>query len=193
MTSPYENVLAHVLFADSAQPRKASNVTRPFPILWVGSGDETTAGPLRLTPGQRSYVKHCARRLVPLPTASWCWMMATTHLLAHAKRTSSTAVSTSTPALRCYSPAPVSSRAAPPHFSRVCIAGLSPRNEKVRCICGTNATPGRPLVECLHCGFWSHVQCARLTERTAKRSQFACHLCRAATAKGRKGSNHSKA
>ena len=28
--------------ADSAQPRKASNVTRPFPILWVGSGDETT-------------------------------------------------------------------------------------------------------------------------------------------------------
>ena len=41
MTFPYENVLAHVLFADSAQPRKASNVTRPFPILWVGSGDET--------------------------------------------------------------------------------------------------------------------------------------------------------
>ena len=28
--------------ADSAQPRKASNVTRPFPILWLGSGDETT-------------------------------------------------------------------------------------------------------------------------------------------------------
>ena len=41
MTFPYENVLAHVLFADSAQPRKARNVTRPFPILWVGSGDET--------------------------------------------------------------------------------------------------------------------------------------------------------
>ena len=30
--------------ADSAQPRKASNVTRPFPILWVGSGDETIGG-----------------------------------------------------------------------------------------------------------------------------------------------------
>ena len=36
-----QNVLAHMLFADSAQPRKASNVTRPYPILWVGSGDET--------------------------------------------------------------------------------------------------------------------------------------------------------
>ena len=41
MTFLYENVLVHVVFADSAQPRKASNVTRPFPILWVGSGDET--------------------------------------------------------------------------------------------------------------------------------------------------------
>ena len=27
--------------AESAQPRKASNVTTPFPVLWVGSGDET--------------------------------------------------------------------------------------------------------------------------------------------------------
>ena len=27
--------------AESAQPGKTSNVTRPFPILWVGSGDET--------------------------------------------------------------------------------------------------------------------------------------------------------
>ena len=27
--------------AGSAQPRKASNVTRPFPVLWVGSGDKT--------------------------------------------------------------------------------------------------------------------------------------------------------
>ena len=46
----YENVLAHVLFADSAQPRKASNVTRPFPILWVGSGDE-------ITPRRRAYAR----------------------------------------------------------------------------------------------------------------------------------------
>ena len=28
--------------AESAQPRKASNVTRPFPVLWVGSGDKTS-------------------------------------------------------------------------------------------------------------------------------------------------------
>ena len=28
--------------AESAQPRKASNVTRPFPHRWVRSGDDTT-------------------------------------------------------------------------------------------------------------------------------------------------------
>ena len=28
--------------ADTAQPRKRSNVTRPFPVLWVGSGNETS-------------------------------------------------------------------------------------------------------------------------------------------------------
>ena len=33
MTSPYEKVLVHGHIADSAQPRKASNVTRPFPYL----------------------------------------------------------------------------------------------------------------------------------------------------------------
>ena len=31
--------------AESAQPGKASNVTRPFPVLWVGSGDETRSSP----------------------------------------------------------------------------------------------------------------------------------------------------
>ena len=30
--------------ADTAQPRKHSNVTRPFPILWVWSGDKTRWG-----------------------------------------------------------------------------------------------------------------------------------------------------
>ena len=30
--------------AESAQPRKARNVTIPFPVLWVGSGDETSNG-----------------------------------------------------------------------------------------------------------------------------------------------------
>ena len=42
MTFPKENVLAYMLFADSAKPRKVSNVTRSFPILWVWPGDETT-------------------------------------------------------------------------------------------------------------------------------------------------------
>ena len=41
MTALYEKVLVHAHIADSAQPRKASNVTRPFPVSWVGSGDET--------------------------------------------------------------------------------------------------------------------------------------------------------
>ena len=42
MMALYEKVLVNVRIAESAQPRKASNVTRPFPVLWVGSGDETT-------------------------------------------------------------------------------------------------------------------------------------------------------
>ena len=37
----YCTVCSLVRSADTAQPRKRSNVTRPFPILWVGSGDET--------------------------------------------------------------------------------------------------------------------------------------------------------
>ena len=31
--------------AESAQPRNRSNVTRPFPIVWVWSGDETGVSP----------------------------------------------------------------------------------------------------------------------------------------------------
>ena len=99
----------------------------------------------------------------------------TARLLAHAKRTSVTAVSTTTPALRCYSP-PTTTRAAPPVYSRVYTgAPFSP--EKVRCVCEGNSLSGKPLVECLQCGLWSHVQCARLRQRTAKRSQFICHHC----------------
>ena len=52
MTFLYENVFAHVVFADSAHPRKASIVTRPFPILWVGSGDETRS----LTDKSREFI-----------------------------------------------------------------------------------------------------------------------------------------
>ena len=52
--------------ADSAQPRKARNVTRPFPILWEGSGDETSF-----------YSSHCmlmrgrtwAGQIIPHPPA----------------------------------------------------------------------------------------------------------------------------
>ena len=36
--------------AESAQPRKASNVTRHFPVLWVGSGDETSQKWIAKTP-----------------------------------------------------------------------------------------------------------------------------------------------
>ena len=43
MTAPYEKVLVQARIAELAQPREANNVTRPFPILWVGSGDETRA------------------------------------------------------------------------------------------------------------------------------------------------------
>ena len=111
-------------------------------------------------------------------------------LLSHAKRTSVSAVCTTTPALRCYSTTSTT-RAAPPLFSRVCTGTSSPP-EKVRCVCEDTSSNGKSLVECLQCGFWSHIQCARLTQRTAKRSQFACHQCRTATSKGKKGTNLSK-
>ena len=103
-------------------------------------------------------------------------LMATTHLFA----TPATAVSTTTPALRCYSSPPVSSRAAPPHFSRYCIG----ENEKVRCVCGSG---NETVSECLQCGLWSHVQRARLIQRKAKRSQFSCQVCRAVLSKRKKG------
>ena len=101
-----------------------------------------------------------------------------THLLALA------AASTTSPALRCYSPPPVSSRAAP-HFSRFCIG----EKEKVRCVCGVSSATGKPLVQCLPCSLWSHVQCAR---RTAKRSQFSCHVCRAVPSRRKKGFDQTR-
>ena len=116
--------------------------------------------------------------------------MATSHLLAHARRVSATAVSTTTHSLRCYSP-PTTSRAAPPHASRVCPGRHSPRTVKVRCVCGSNNTSGKPLVKCLKCDFWSHTHCARLTQRTAKRAQFSCHIC-SAVPRGKKGKGASQ-
>ena len=55
---------------------------------------------------------------------------------------------------------------------------------------GANSAAGKPVVESLQCGFWSHVQCARLTQRTAKRSQFSCHICRAEVPKWKRGTNN---
>ena len=108
----------------------------------------------------------------------------TSCLLAHAKRTSTTAVSSTTPALRCYSP-PTTSRAAPPPFSRVHADGTPLSPGKVGCVCGSNSRAEKALVECLQCGLWSHIQCARLTQRTAKRSQFLCYQCRLGTSKSK--------
>ena len=121
---------------------------------------------------------------------SLCAKHCTSHLLAHAKRVSSTAVSTTTHSLRCYSP-PTTSRAAPPHASRACPGRHSPRTVKVRCICGSSNTSGKPLVKCLKCDFWSHTHCARLTQRTAKRAQFSCHIC-SAVPRGKKGKGSSQ-
>ena len=115
-------------------------------------------------------------------TASVGSKMATIRLLAHTKRTATT-VSTTTPAFRCYSFPPVSSQAAPLNFSHFCFG----ENDKVQCVCGSSNITRKPLVQCLQCGLWYHVQCTRLTQCTAKRSQFSCHVCRAVPSKRKKG------
>ena len=75
----------------------------------------------------------------------------------------------------------------PPPCSRVCSAG-APSPGQVLCVCGVRNTSGKSTVECVQCCCWSHIQCARLTLRTAKQSRFLCHRCRpAATTKGKKG------
>ena len=50
--------------------------------------------------------------------------------------------------------------------------------DKVLCVCGVTVNDGKPMVECVECGSWSHIQCARLTIRTAKKAAFRCHCCR---------------
>ena len=63
--------------ADTAQPRKRLNVTRPFPILWVGSGDETNS------PHTSKYPKMCTHDIkqrhgikqlhgIKCTKATWC-------------------------------------------------------------------------------------------------------------------------
>lgn len=82
---------------------------------------------------------------------------------------------------------------------------LHPRTEMLLSRANFNPSPlqPRPRNKIDQCYTWEtvpalwflyHVQCARFTQRTAKRSQFSFHLCCAstATAKGREGPNHSK-
>ena len=50
--------------------------------------------------------------------------------------------------------------------------------DKVLCVCGVTVDDGKPMVECGECGSWSHIQCSRLTLRTAKKVTFRCHRCK---------------
>ena len=45
-------------------------------------------------------------------------------------------------------------------------------------MCGAVSDDGKAMVECTKCGVWSHLQCARLTQRTARKSPFFCHRCK---------------
>ena len=47
---------------------------------------------------------------------------------------------------------------------------------------------GRPMVECMKCNAWSHLQCVKLTKRTAKSAKFLCHKCKVAAPKHGKAS-----
>ena len=97
-------------------------------------------------------------------------------LLSHAQ---GPAVS-STPASRL-SPRHMSTvrRAAPPSSN---VAGATSREasvpstsssdkdkDKVLCVCGVTTNDGKPMVQCIRCCAWSHLQCVRLTQRTAKK------------------------
>ena len=89
-------------------------------------------------------------------------------LLSHA---SCPAVS-STPASRTSSLRALSSgRPAPPAKQ-----SSSPSvTDKVLCVCGAVSDDGKAMVECTKCGAWSHLQCACLTQRIARKSPFFCH------------------
>ena len=106
-----------------------------------------------------------------------------TRLLSYAKKSAVTfAVTTTTPSIRSYYPSRTAVQIPdPPLLSRVCPSGTSPPVQ-VQCVCGDEAS-GKSTVECVSCSSWSHIQCARLTLRTAKQSRFLCHKCRPATGK----------
>ena len=107
----------------------------------------------------------------------------TTRLLSYAKKSAVTfVVTTTTPSTRSYYPSRTAVQIPdPPLLSRVCPSGTSPPGQ-VQCVCGDEAS-GKSTVECASCSSWSHIQCARLTLRTAKQSRFLCHKCRPATGK----------
>ena len=50
-------------------------------------------------------------------------------------------------------------------------------NSNVNCKCGTTTDDGSGMVQCESCGVWSHLHCAGLTARSAKKAAFKCDLC----------------
>ena len=78
-------------------------------------------------------------------------------------------------------PAPPSSRASHASLNYSgCTSSSIPSSvsDKVHCVCGAMRNDGNPLVECTKCGASSHLQCAHLTQRTAKRAILVCHRCK---------------
>jgi len=51
------------------------------------------------------------------------------------------------------------------------------RNSNVKCKCGTVTDDGSCMVQCESCGAWSHLHCAGLTARSAKKVTYQFHLC----------------
>ena len=47
----------------------------------------------------------------------------------------------------------------------------------VNCKCGAVTDDGSRMIQCESCGAWSHLHCAGLTARSAKKATFQCHLC----------------
>ena len=95
-------------------------------------------------------------------------------LLSHA---SCPAVS-STPASRTSSLRALSSGRPAPPAKQSSSSSSPPVTDKVLCVCGAVSDDGKAMVECTKCGAWSHLQCARLTQRTARKSPFFCHRCK---------------
>ena len=75
-------------------------------------------------------------------------------------------------------PATANSELAKPSQDEVCPPGsYSCNNSNVNCKCGTTIDDGSQMVQCEICGSWSHLHCAGLTARSAKKATFKCHTC----------------